>query len=93
MCVLVLDDFFDDLKASGSKMWSTAKQFVADNKHVIYPLVTNLIRGIHPGAGNVIEGALSAFGGTIQSEDPYAVDIKYMEYIFGIGPARPLGRY
>jgi len=32
MCILVLDDWFDDLKETGSNLWSTAKQFVADNK-------------------------------------------------------------
>lgn len=93
MCFLVLDDWFDDLKAKGSKAWSTAKQFVLDNKSFVYPLLQNIIRSVNPLAGKVFDGALSAFGGKILSEEPYAMDEKYIKYIFGLGPAAPLGRF
>lgn len=74
MCFLVLDDWYDDLKAKGHKAWDTAKQFVMDNKSFVFPLLQNIIRGINPVAGKVFDGALSAFGGSILSEDPYAID-------------------
>jgi len=30
--IILLDDWYDDLKAKGSQLWSTAKNFVAENK-------------------------------------------------------------
>lgn len=62
MCFLVLDDWYDDLKAKGVQAWNTAKQFVMDNKNFVFPLLQNMIRGINPAAGKVFDGALGAFG-------------------------------
>lgn len=36
---MALDDFWDNLKEKGSRFFNSAKDFVKDNKHLIYPLV------------------------------------------------------
>lgn len=51
MCMLVLDDWFDQLKKTGTQLWNTGKQFVQDNKDVIQPFLTALLSKIHPLVG------------------------------------------
>jgi len=43
--------------------------------------------------GDVADYALTRFGGPIHSEDPYAIDVAYVKYVFGIGPAAPCPRF
>lgn len=62
-----MDDFWADLKDRGHKLWTGAKEFVADNKHVIYPLVTNLLSRVNPGLGDTAGTLLKTFGGELQS--------------------------
>lgn len=33
------------------------------------------------------------FGGELKSEDPYSVDIAYLKYLFGLGPAHWCPRF
>lgn len=35
----------------------------------------------------------TAVGGRIPSQDPYAVDVDYMKYVFGCGAPRPAPRF
>lgn len=88
MVFLVLDDFWDDLKKKGSELFDSFKEFASDNKHLLIPLVKSIISRIIP-AANMI----SPIGGHMRSQDPYASDINYLKYLFGMGPAHPLGRY
>lgn len=88
----VMDDFFSSLKNLGSRALSGLKDFAADNKHLLYPLVQAMLTRIHPAAASAFDLAKTHFGGQLRSEDPYAVDWKYMRYLFGRGPPHPLAR-
>lgn len=91
-CILVMDDFFDDLKDAGSKVYHGLRDFYQDNKHIVHPLISNLVSRIHPAAATLFDAATTAFGGKIKSEDPYAIDPDYLQCLFGLGPAAPCPR-
>lgn len=74
MCILVLDDFYDDLKTKGTQIWNTAKQFVIDNKDTVHDVLSSIISKINPTASKIFDTAWTAFGGKILSQDPYAID-------------------
>jgi hypothetical protein len=57
----------DDLKQTGSNLFSTAKQFVGNNKDVIYPFISSLLSQVHPTLGSLSGRALTSFGGQITS--------------------------
>lgn len=52
-----------------------------------------MLSNINPALGKVSDFALTAFGGTMRSEDPYAVDQAYIRYVFGCGPPAPCPRF
>lgn len=87
-----MDDFYDDLKTKGKHVWNTAKQFIADNKQKITPILKT-IASWHPVTQKILDIGNTVFGGQLKSEDPYSVDIAFLKYIFGLGPARWCPRY
>lgn len=64
-----------------------------DNKHIIHPMLQNVVSSFVPAARPIFDAAWTAFGGQAKSEDPYAVDSKYLAYLFSLGPARWCPRY
>lgn len=44
------------------------------------------------GIGKMADYALTKYGGAIKSQDPYAIDVSFMKYIFGMGPSAPCPR-
>lgn len=61
LCVALMDDFFDDAKNFVSGTWGRMKQYARDNKHIILPLVSNLLGTVHPSLGQI------PLGGNINS--------------------------
>lgn len=55
-------------------------------------MVEKILSTINPSLGRVGGTMLKTFGGRIQSEDPYCVDVEYMKYIFGGVKTRPAPR-
>jgi len=51
--ILIMDDFFGDLKNIGSKAWNGLRNYVKDNKHTLYPMVNNIAKRIHPTLGAI----------------------------------------
>lgn len=58
-----------------------------------------LLRNLIPGLDKMLDIGMSfvpnvTLGGTIQSQDPYAVDQNYLQYMFGMNtPAKPCPRF
>lgn len=67
MCILVLDDFWNDLKVKAKGAWHNVKEFVGDNKHMIYSLISNLIGSAIPGAKPILDAVGHVYGGHMQS--------------------------
>lgn len=67
MCILVLDDFLDNLKEVGHSAWNTAKQFIADNKDTVHDFIGTVISNLVPTARPLFDAAWTAFGGKLQS--------------------------
>jgi phage-related protein len=65
LCILVLDDFWPDVKEKLGTAWDTAKQFVADNKDTVHSWLGNLITSVLPQARPVFDAAWTAFGGKL----------------------------
>lgn len=63
MCVALLDDFFDKIKFHSKAAWGRAKDFVSDNKGLIYDLIGNLVSTAVPAARPIVDGLRSAYGG------------------------------
>jgi hypothetical protein len=61
---ILLDDFLDTMKEWGSGVWSTAKQFIADNKPQLKNMLSNLLSSYLGPVGNPIADlAFTSFGG------------------------------
>lgn len=67
LCMLVMDDFWNDLKVKAGNSWTRVKEFASDNKHVIYGLLANLISAAVPAARPLIEATNTVFGGRVLS--------------------------
>lgn len=71
----------------GSQVWSTAKQFVADNKDTLRSMLSTILsRYVGPASTPLSDLAFSAFGGVLRSEDPLAIDHKYIRSLYSLGP-------
>lgn len=53
--VLALDDFWDTLKDKGLKYLNKAKDFVRDNKHMVYPMVSSLLGQYMPAVKTIFD--------------------------------------
>ena len=85
----LLDDFVSRIKDIGSGLWNTAKQFVTDNKEPIRNGLSSILtRYLGPIGSNLSDLAFSAFGGKVMSEDPYAIDEKYIRSLYSLGALR-----
>lgn len=67
MCMLILDDFFDDLKSAGSNLYQQAKSYVSENKELVHDVLSSIVRSLLPQAHPIFDAAWTAFGGQIHS--------------------------
>lgn len=73
-------------------MFQKTKHFYNTNKDTIHDLLQSLIINTIPQAKPLFDVAWTTFGGSLRSQDPYAINVNYMKYIFGVGPAYPAPR-
>lgn len=67
LAIALLDDWYDDVKDFGKNAIKNVRDYVSDNKHTIYPMVTNMATRIHPALGALVGTGLKTFGGAILS--------------------------
>jgi hypothetical protein len=88
-----MDDFLGTLKAWGQSALAKGKQFLSENKDVVLPfarLALSKLTGLDP---SLMDKAFTVFGGDLESEDPYAIDVKYVRGLYGLGPISYMPRF
>lgn len=91
-----MDDFWSDLRARVGSVGSDLREFYSDNKGLFHSLITGAVTTLFPEAASILtpltSSVLKRYGGRLQSEDPYAIDVDYIKYVFHGGPASPAPR-
>lgn len=52
-----MDDFFDKAKTAVKNTIGNVREFYADNKHIIGPMIHSLVNRIHPALGSLYGAA------------------------------------
>lgn len=63
MCILLLDDFWSDVKQTAGDAYDVAKNFYHENKDVVHHVLSGLVNTYLPAARPVFDAAWTAFGG------------------------------
>ena len=84
---IYLDDFWDWMTNAGKKVYEGVKNIYVNNKDDIHSLIKQIIPQLVPTQYKPLAAvAMKAFGGTLYSEDPYAISKGYLSCIFSDNP-------